>query len=115
MGGSRVSDKQGVTKWSYCLERRRWLKRKSVGPQVELLRLAIGAQRPRKGLEANAECNEAGKGVRERQRGGVANLVLLLHNPLSISLVHVPRGRIPGPLMCLTGLMANHAGLPLTR
>jgi hypothetical protein len=35
-------------------------------------------------ITANAECNEAGKGVLERQRGGVANLVLLLHNPLSI-------------------------------
>jgi hypothetical protein len=48
--------------------------------------------------------------VRERQRGGGANLVLLLHNPLAMSLGE----ESPEPLKCLTSLMANHTGLPLT-
>jgi hypothetical protein len=30
MGGSRVSDGAGGMKWNIALERRRWLKRKSV-------------------------------------------------------------------------------------
>jgi hypothetical protein len=36
-------------------------------------------------LAVNAECNEADEDGAIRQRGGGANLVLLLHNPLAIS------------------------------
>jgi hypothetical protein len=58
----------------------------------------------------DAECSEADKDGAIRQRGGGANLVLLLHNPLAMSLGE----ESPEPLKCPSCLMANHTGLPST-